>query len=133
MAYVDPVTEGHTAARFDQLLARRMGEGRPFTFLSLDIKDFKLVNDFFGKDKGDLTLKYLHRLVVEELAGGEFAARVSSDVFNVVLDGADPARATAWIDRIATRLNAYNHMGDTPYLLALSCGAYLVTTRRSTS
>lgn len=126
MAYVDPVTEGHTAARFDQLLARRMGEGRPFTFLSLDIKDFKLVNDFFGKDKGDLTLKYLHRLVVEELAGGEFAARVSSDVFNVVLDDADPARATAWIDRIATRLNAYNHMGDTPYLLALSCGAYLV-------
>ncbi|WP_418252955.1 putative bifunctional diguanylate cyclase/phosphodiesterase [Gordonibacter urolithinfaciens] len=127
IAYVDPVTGGHTAVRFDQLLASRIESGRPFTFASLDVKDFKLVNDFFGKEKGDATLAYIHRVVSDELEEGEHVARVSSDVFNIVLNSTDEKIVSAWLDRVAQRVNAFNRIGDTPYLLKLNCGAYFVT------
>lgn len=125
IAYVDPVTGGHTAVRFDQLLTEKMEERAPFTFVSLDIKDFKLVNDFFGKEKGDRVLEHVYNSLAKELAEGEFAARVSSDVFNVVLDGTDEDRTEAWLDRMASKVNEFK-TGDTPYVLTLSCGAYVV-------
>ncbi len=125
IAYVDPVTGGHTAVRFDQLLTEKMEERGPFTFVSLDIKDFKLVNDFFGKEKGDRVLEHVYNSLAKELAEGEFAARVSSDAFNVVLDGTDEDRTEAWLDRMASKVNEFK-TGDTPYVLTLSCGAYVV-------
>lgn len=125
IAYEDPVTGGFTSTRFDQLMKKRLDQGKSFSFVSIDVKSFKLINDFFGKDKGDAILKHIHDTIAKSLAENEFVARVSSDVFNVAVDDTDPDRIASWLDLIAQEVNSFDHAGKA-YLLTLRCGIYLV-------
>ncbi len=126
IAYEDPVTGGFTAVRFDQEVGSKIAEGKPFSFVTVDVKNFKLINDFFGKEQGDRILKHIHDTILSLLSEGEYAARISSDVFDVILDETDPGRVTAWLERLAERANGFNREGKSAYLLMLNCGSYVV-------
>lgn len=125
LAFVDPVTGGHTVARFDMLVAERIENRRPFSLVAVDIEDFRLVNDSFGKTRGDELLCYLHRAIVEGLREGEAAARVSADVFNVMLNDTEQDRVRAWLRDLSERVNAFNGENSTPYFVKLNCGSCL--------
>ncbi|WP_218971945.1 putative bifunctional diguanylate cyclase/phosphodiesterase [Raoultibacter phocaeensis] len=126
IAFVDPVTCGHTMARFDHLVAQRMQKRRPFTFVTLDVSNFRLINDTFGKERGNATLKHIHDTIVANLHDGEIAARISADVFNVVLEELDRGSIEVWLNHLAEEINRINVDVDAPYFLKLNCGVYLV-------
>lgn len=56
VAYVDPVTNGFTAPRFEKELQGILDNFQPFAFVSVDIRKFKLINDSFGSRDGDRVL-----------------------------------------------------------------------------
>lgn len=126
IAYEDPVTGGYTAARFDREVTAKIAEGRPFSFVSVDVRNFKLINDFFGKEQGDRILRHIHDAISSLLADGECVARISSDVFDIALDETDPDRVAAWLERLADKANGFNREGKSAYLLMLNCGSYAV-------
>ena len=127
IAFVDPVTGGHTAARFDQLAGSLMGEKKPFSLVTLDISNFRLFNDRFGKAEGDRLLRHVYGSVSKMLGEGEYVSRISADVFNLTLDETSPAAVRSRLRAIADAVNAFNESSDTPYLVKLNCGAYLVS------
>lgn len=126
IAFVDPVTGGHTMARFDYLVEQRMGDLRPFAFVSLDVSNFRLINDTFGKVRGDAVLKYIHDTIVANLREGEAVSRISADVFNIVLEDTDRVRIESWLVDLADEANRINGDVSTPYFMKLNCGAYIV-------
>ncbi|MGO5315616.1 bifunctional diguanylate cyclase/phosphodiesterase [Paraeggerthella sp. LCP19S3_G8] len=126
LAFVDPVTGGHTVARFDMLVTERIKDRSPFSLVALDIEDFRLVNDSFGKARGDELLRYLHKAIADGLREGEASARVTADLFNVMLDDTDPELVRAWLHELAERLNAFNRENNAPYFVKLNCGACAV-------
>lgn len=126
IAFVDSVTEGHTMARFDQLAQQRIKGGKPFTLISLDINNFRLLNDTFGKAKGDRLLKHVHDTIASRLREDEFVARIAADTFNVVLSDTDATAVAQRVQSMAEEFNAFNEGSDTPYLVKASCGAYTV-------
>lgn len=126
IAFVDPVTGGHTEARFDQLVRSRMGSGGAFSLVTLDIGNFRLFNDRFGKADGDRLLAHVHRTIASLLGDGEYVARISADVFNLTLEDVDAQAVRSRLRAIADAVNAFNENSDTPYLVKLNCGAYLV-------
>jgi len=91
--------------RLEEVLAVARLEGEQVGLLSLDVDNFKLVNDAFGHDAGDTLLKTLSERLEGLLEQDDFAARLGGDEFAVVIRrlerGRDPL---AVADAISARL-----------------------------
>ena len=59
----DPLTGLYNRRGGEVMVTQKLGSGKPYIFLMLDIDRFKEVNDFYGHHEGDNVLKY----VAEEL------------------------------------------------------------------
>ena len=93
----DATTDGLTGLcnrkAFDLRLRRAMvrakTENDPFALLLLDIDDFKRFNDTYGHRTGDLVLRLVGRVVLDNVKGRDTAARYGGEEFAVILTGAD--------------------------------------------
>jgi diguanylate cyclase (GGDEF)-like protein/PAS domain S-box-containing protein len=86
----DPLTGLANRALFREIgeralaLARRTGD--PVAVLFLDLDGFKIVNDSYGHDVGDLLLAMVARRVVEAIRAGDVLARLGGDEFVILCD-----------------------------------------------
>lgn len=91
-AYVDALTELPNRASFDLTLARLpTAEYGCWALLLLDIDDFKVVNDTFGHQIGDVLLETVARRIAEAVAP-HTAFRLGGDEFAIVVEGEDVAQ-----------------------------------------
>lgn len=123
---VDPVTGGYTLTRLEIRLSELIHSGRPFAFICLDIRRFKVINDAYGSESGNLVLQGVNRVISMHLKEGEAVARVQSDLFDIImLDTAEDVIESR-IRQIRHQLNDYQG-ADRAYYLSLSCGVYVVS------
>jgi diguanylate cyclase (GGDEF)-like protein len=86
----------------DLHLATRMRQ--PLSLIMLDVDKFKLVNDTYGHDAGDLALRTLAEVLREELRGVDTAARYGGEEFAVILPQADLDGALIVAERLRNRI-----------------------------
>lgn len=79
---------------------------RPFTLALVDCRDFRQMNDAFGREAGDRILEAVARKLRDGVGPTELAARLESDTFALVLRQADPAAAAAAVRRMEEELLA---------------------------
>ncbi len=104
LAYTDPLT-GLSNRRLFLEEARRMIEysrryGEPLSLLMMDIDNFKNINDEYGHDVGDLTLKKLAEVIKRNIRGSDIAARFGGEEFVVLLPRTDEKGAELVAERI---------------------------------
>ncbi|PLX83219.1 MAG: hypothetical protein C0617_11830 [Desulfuromonas sp.] len=93
LSYRDPLT-GVWNRRYlqehylDQAAQYRL-EGKPFYFILFDIDKFKLINDTYGHDYGDMVLQWVADAFSAPLGPDEMLVRVGGDEFTLVVSG-DP-------------------------------------------
>lgn len=128
IAYEDPVTKGFTSARFEIEIRKRLEkkEFTSFTFISLDIRKFKLINESFGEERGNFILKHVHDCIKDIIEENESVARISSDTFNILLDSTDKKEIEYKLKKISTLINEINTENKNPYYLSIDCGVYIV-------
>lgn len=68
-----------------QLLEKLVKTGSEFSILSLDIDDFKLVNDSYGHAVGDALLRDVAERLLEPLRSYDTVCRLAGDEFLIVL------------------------------------------------
>jgi diguanylate cyclase (GGDEF)-like protein len=89
MAYHDPLTGLPNRALFSDRLRHALAQSsrRPerVGIVSLDLDRFKVLNDGLGHEQGDQLLRAVARRLTETLREGDTIARVSGDVFAVLL------------------------------------------------
>ncbi len=125
----DPLT-GFYNHRF---LHERLGEEviraqrgrRPLSVLTLDLDDFKLVNDTFGHLFGDRVLTWAAELIRSSLRGSDLPARYGGDEFAVILPDTDTADAKIVAERILEAFRDRPYVGEQrgPVPIAASIGA----------
>jgi diguanylate cyclase (GGDEF)-like protein len=105
MATHDPLTNLPNRTlimdRGEQMIVRARRHQHPVAALSIDIDNFKSVNDSFGRTAGDEVLQALARRLDGVLRGSDGLARVGGDQFVVIADGVS---LTAGPELIAERL-----------------------------
>jgi diguanylate cyclase (GGDEF)-like protein/PAS domain S-box-containing protein len=88
LALLDPLTETGNRRHAEMTLNGRLDEmrryGSTFGVLMLDIDNFKLVNDTFGHDIGDKTLRMVSRTLVNTLRPFDVLCRYGGDEFLLV-------------------------------------------------
>ena len=96
--------------------------------LMIDLDNFKHVNDSFGHDAGDQTLRTTAERILEAIRGSDTAARMGGDEFIVLLsDIADAQEAELIADRIRTSLSRPIRATDCEIPISASIGVCTVS------
>lgn len=72
----------------------------------MDLDYFKAINDQFGHDSGDRTLKAFAELILANIRSGDLAARIGGEEFCIVLSNSSPRASAAVAERIRTQIEA---------------------------
>jgi diguanylate cyclase (GGDEF)-like protein/predicted Zn finger-like uncharacterized protein len=89
LAMVDPLTGLYNRRFAEQRLAAEVArserKGHPLTILTLDLNNFKQINDTYGHPAGDLVLQEFAAHLNNVIRGGDLAVRLGGDEFLVLL------------------------------------------------
>lgn len=123
LAYVDPVTDGDTFAKFQKDYEEEV-KGYPnisFALLSLDLNRFKMINDMYGSEEGDRILQNMDRVWKEIFREHEHCGHRMADRFEVLLtyDSQEELEARIYEYRRLLRETTKNR-----YNLSLRVGIY---------
>jgi diguanylate cyclase (GGDEF)-like protein len=113
------VLEDIVKREFDRALRYRT----PLTVVFLDVDDFKMVNDRYGHDAGDIVLKYVATQLLSMTRTSDVVARFAGDEFIIILPNTPADEACEF----ATRMQTFfiNHPLDfegTPIRISVSYG-----------
>jgi diguanylate cyclase (GGDEF)-like protein/PAS domain S-box-containing protein len=111
----DQLTELFNRRRFDQELKRELARAGRYashgSVLSIDIDNFKSINDAAGHAAGDAVLNEVAHVLRERLRPSDVVARLGGDEFAVLLSEVEPREARA----VAEQLLAAIHDRRAPY------------------
>lgn len=95
--------------------------------ISVDIKDFKNINDFFGYDAGDDLLKYWGNYAKNSISEGSLVCRVQADTLCVLTDSYDDKTSEKKFISLTETLREYVYENiSEAYSLDLCAGIYFI-------
>jgi diguanylate cyclase (GGDEF)-like protein/PAS domain S-box-containing protein len=128
LARFDSLTELPNRAAFTTRLAEAIqvseASGDSFALLFLDLDRFKEVNDVFGHGVGDALLQEVADRL-KQAAGDAFVARLGGDEFTLIVEGPQPASASAVAERILSLISDDLQIGDRRVRAGVSVGVAL--------
>jgi two-component system, cell cycle response regulator len=109
-AFTDHLTGLANRRRFERQLDREIARteryGRSFCLLILDIDLFKNVNDTYGHDAGDETIKSIAKVLQSGTRGIDVAARLGGEEFGVLLTEMDLRSGLEVAERLRLSIKA---------------------------
>ena len=108
LAYFDSLTglpnRTHLLERMDRAIASAGEGGAPFALLTLNVNRFNDIQIGLGVGHGDEVLKQLAERLGAVPGDGAFLARISGDVFGVLVENGDRGRVREVADRLHAAL-----------------------------
>lgn len=132
IAFVDPITLGFTQPRLKIEIDELMNHFEPFSFITLDLKKFKLINDSFGSYEGNRVLNHVYHCIKKNLNDKESVSRINADNFDIIFKTIDKEEISERLTKIATDINEFNKEREIPYFIPIICGTYIVTQKDDT-
>lgn len=77
------------------------------TLVVVDIDHFKVINDTFGHELGDLVIRAMGALLEAEVRAGQVVGRYGGDEFVFVMPGVELAAAERFAERARVRVESY--------------------------
>ncbi len=127
MLYTDSLTGGSSYTKFCVDAKKQLLKSKNrLAYIIMDIDYFKLVNDYYGYEQGNKTLRYIYSLWEEILGENEFVCRIAADRFAVLMHYTSRAQLEERITDFCQRCHKYYDSTMTDCILLPSIGIYLV-------
>ncbi len=133
---IDELTQIANRRYFDRFLHKNFNTKKDLSVILCDIDHFKLYNDTYGHQSGDLCLKQVASAIAKSVRSGELAGRYGGEEFAVVLPDADFEAALSVAERIVMNVRALNiphKSSKTSNIVTLSCGIATMTVEDGSS
>lgn len=123
LALYDRLTGAYYFSGFRREAAEASEKNGNCTLVSLNIHQFKFINEIFGKEQGDRVLKAAADIISGALCVNEIFCRESADFFYLFLRETDRDRVRQRLTEIMNRISRYGENTGCPILLY--CGAVI--------
>jgi len=100
--------------------------GKSVLVIYVDMNNLKIINDRYGHEEGDFSLKLIGELISEAMQGRGIAGRIGGDEFACILEYSGEDEGEAVLSDIYGRFEAFNAGSDKPYNVTVSAGAYVL-------
>ncbi|MGF1750998.1 MULTISPECIES: sensor domain-containing diguanylate cyclase [Vibrio] len=80
---------------------------QPFSFLMLDVDNFKFINDVLGHSSGDHVLQQIGKIMLESLRVEDYCCRFGGDEFAILLPNTELREAYFLGERLRERVGAF--------------------------
>ena len=110
-ALTDPLTDLPNSRAFYMMLEQRIAEGQrlnkeSLAVISLDVDDFKKINDSYGHAVGDRVLANIAKVIKKEMRQMDILARYAGDEFVAIMPMASATMANMVAERIRTAVES---------------------------
>ncbi|MDE1168274.1 MAG: sensor domain-containing diguanylate cyclase [Pseudomonas sp.] len=118
LATTDVLTQSSNRRHFFECAHREFEQARlqgsPIGFLLLDIDDFKIINDTYGHQEGDLVLQRIADSGKAVLRRGDLFGRIGGEEFAAVFPGCAPEMAKQIAERLQREIQrlSFTHDGQ---------------------
>lgn len=126
---VDPVTGGYSLSRFNQeaeYLLNCSTAGN-YTFIVVNIVNFKIFNDAYGYYEGNRILKHVHDTMIKYLEDDEILTRSGGDDFNVLIHTTNDEVILRKLDLMVDEINHFNEELSEKQWIMFRVGVYHIT------
>ena len=127
--YTDSLTGGASYAKFCVDVKKQLSKNGKAAYIVMDLDNFKLVNDYYGYEMGNKTIKYINTLWQKMLRDGEYVGRIAADRFAVYLHYSNEKELMTRLDKFCADCRTFNDKNMSNYILTPSIGIYYVTER----
>jgi diguanylate cyclase (GGDEF)-like protein len=79
-----------------------------YVIVFIDLNHFKQINDFYGHLTGDLVLKEIADIIINNIRSYDIAARYGGDEFIIILPSTEMSDAESLIERMQVKFKAYS-------------------------
>jgi diguanylate cyclase (GGDEF)-like protein len=79
----------HLNERLKEIINSSQRNLTPISLIMVDIDHFKVINDNYGHDAGDLILKSISHVLIDSVRASDIAARVGGEEFCLILPNTD--------------------------------------------
>lgn len=123
----DDITGGKNKKEFERVATMLLkGEGK-FVVVYANIDRFKLINDAYGSDIGDLVLRKVHKIIDDELLRwDEVSGRIMADNFGMLMRYHSMEKLENRLSRINEQMEALVDKDGQGYGVKMYFGVYLV-------
>lgn len=124
--YTDSLTGKASYAKFCVDVKKQLIKGKKAAYIVMDLDNFKLINDYFGYEQGNDTIKFVHETWESILKDKEFVGRIAADRFAVFMyyDNEDELRDR--LEDFCRKCSVQNGTTMSDYILTPSIGVYLI-------
>lgn len=124
--YTDSLTGKASYAKFCIDVKKQLIKGKKAAYIVMDLDNFKLINDYFGYEQGNNTIKFVHETWESILKDKEFVGRIAADRFAVFMyyDNEDELRDR--LEDFCRKCSIQNGTTMSDYILTPSIGVYLI-------
>jgi diguanylate cyclase (GGDEF)-like protein len=111
MAYMDPLTQTHNRASFNDTINREIRlairQAKNLAIIFLDIDHFKTINDNYGHDCGDIMLASVAAWIKDSLRSSDLIFRYGGEEFVILLSDTDLADAELLAEKIRAAIERH--------------------------
>ncbi|MGN1179690.1 MAG: GGDEF domain-containing protein [Suilimivivens sp.] len=93
----------------------------------VDMNNLKIINDRYGHEEGDFSIKLISDILSEEMKDVGIAGRIGGDEFACIMKYHLADEGKGVVNRIYDRFTSFNNDSDKPYNVTVSAGASLIT------
>ncbi|MBR5202227.1 MAG: EAL domain-containing protein [Clostridia bacterium] len=125
--YTDTLTGCASYAKFCIDVKKQLTKHQKAAYVVMDLDNFKLVNDYYGYEMGNKTIKYINTLWQNMLKDHEFVGRIAADRFAAYLQYSSEEELNERLEKFCADCRIFNDKNMSNYILVPSIGIYYIT------
>jgi len=124
---VDRLTNSCNQYAFN-VRAKRLIESKTckYAFIILDIENFKLINDLFGFNQGDLVLQHMAKVLSHHMCLNEVFAHISDDKFYILAEYDSKEKLEHRLEKITEDILTFGFSAEPNFKMAVISGVFII-------
>ena len=111
LSITDGLTKAYNRRYFNTQIEKEFEKAKRYNsklaLIMLDIDHFKLLNDNYGHQQGDMVLIHLARILKDNVRNIDLIARYGGEEFTVLMSGADKKEGAIVAEKLRKKIEAY--------------------------